>query len=262
MGTATKLTAVFGCLVLVGIGGWSARHYGRVAVEGVVHDYILDHPEILPEAMERLQAKQASQQLAGVRQMVETPFPGAVLGNPNGKVTLVEFSDYACGYCRRSLPDLEALIAKNPDLKVVIRELPIISPASPDAAKMALAAAAQGKFRAFHDAMFAAGQLDANTIAAAAQKAGLDMDRAKAFVANPALQQEFAANMEIANRLGFQGTPSWIAGDQLIAGAVPIDQLAQAVDTARKGGSSDGANFQSTPGSTPVESTPGNSANS
>ena len=241
MGTATKFTVIAGCLVLVGLGGWSAQHYGRTAVEGVVHDYILDHPEILPEAMDRLQQKQARAQLSGVRQTVEQPFPGAVLGNPNGKVTMVEFTDYACGYCRASLPDLEGLVAKNPDLKVVIRELPIISPLSPDAAKMALAAAEQGKFTQFHNAMFAAGQLDPKSIEAAAAKAGLDLDRARKVAASPAVAQELAANVDLANQLGFSGTPSWIIGDRLISGAVGMDQLSAALTQARAGAQSSNA---------------------
>lgn len=230
MGNASKFAIIAGCLVLVGVGGW---YGGRVAVENVVHDYILGHPEILPQAMENLQKRQASQALAGVRQNVETPFPGAVLGNANGKVTLVEFTDFACGYCRQSLGDVAQLIRKNPDLRIVVRELPIISPHSPDAAKMALAAAEQGKYAQFHDAMFAAGQVDGPTIEAVARQVGLDMDRARRISASPTVEAELARNLEIAQRLGFSGTPSWIAGERLIAGAVGIDQLSEAVAAAR-----------------------------
>lgn len=230
MANLTKFAAIAGCVVLVGVGGW---YGGRAAVESVVHDYILEHPEILPEAMDNLQRKQASQQLAGVRQSVETPFPGAVLGNPNGKVTLIEFTDFACGYCRQSLPDVKTLVARNPDLRIVVRELPIISPHSPAAAKMALAAAEQGKYAAFHDAMFAAGQIDPQTIDAVAGKVGLDMERARRIAASPTVAAEVARNLELASRLGFSGTPSWIAGDRLISGAVGIEQLSEAVQTAR-----------------------------
>ena len=178
MAKGLKFAAIIGGLALVGVGGWFG---GRIAVEHVVHDYILENPEILPEAMNELQRRQSAQQLAGVRSTVETPFPGAVLGNPNGKVTLVEFTDFACGYCRQSLPDVKALIENNPDLRIVVRELPIISPQSPEAAKMALAAAEQGKYPAFHDALFAAGQIDDETIEAVARKVGLDMERAREF---------------------------------------------------------------------------------
>lgn len=233
MGNGTKFAVIAGCVALIGLGGWFG---GRVAVEKVVHDYILENPEILPQAMENLQRKQASQQLAGVRQNVETPFPGAVLGNPNGTVTMVEFSDYACGYCRRSLPDVAELLKKNPDLRIVVRELPIIGPESPAAAKMALAAAEQGKFPQFHDAMFAMGQVDAQSIEAAAQKAGLDMERARKVAAGPAVEQELSRNLEIAQRLGFSGTPSWVAGERLISGAVGVDQLSQAIAEARGDG--------------------------
>lgn len=232
MGNGTKFAVIAAGVALIGTGGWFG---GRVAIEHVVHDYILQHPEILPQAMEELQRRQNSQQLAGVRSVVETPFPGAVLGNPNGKVTLVEFTDFACGYCRQSLPDVKALIAKNPDLRIVIRELPIISPASPDAAKMGLAAAEQGKYAAFHDAMFAAGQLDAQTIDAAAQKVGLDMDRARKVAASQPVAEEIGRNLEMASRLGFSGTPSWVAGDRIIAGAVGLGQLSEAVTAARGG---------------------------
>lgn len=230
MGIGTKLAIGAAGLALVGVGGW---YGGRLAIESVVHDYILEHPEILPQAMQNLQEKEAREQLAGVRQSVETPFPGAVLGNPGGRVTLVEFSDYACGFCRKSVPDVAELVKKNPDLRIVIRELPIISPHSPEAAKMALAAAEQGKFSQFHEAMYAAGQVDPQTIEAAAKSVGLDMERARRVAASPVVEAELTRNYEMANRLGFSGTPSWVAGDRLIGGAVGIGQLSKAVEDAR-----------------------------
>ncbi|HKR90967.1 DsbA family protein [Novosphingobium sp.] len=232
MGKGTKFAVIAAFVALIGAGGWFG---GRIAVEHVVHDYILDHPEILPQAMDELQRRQNAQQLAGVRSVVETPFPGAVLGNPDGKVTLVEFSDFACGFCRQSLPDVRMLIARNPDLRIVVRELPIISPNSPAAARMGLAAAEQGKYQAFHDAMFAAGQIDSPTIEAVARKAGLDMDRARRIAASPTVEAEIRRNLDMASHLGFAGTPSWIAGDRLISGAVGVSQLSEAVQAARGG---------------------------
>jgi protein-disulfide isomerase len=204
----------------------------RAAIEKVVRDYILAHPEILPQAMENLQKRENTQRLSAVRGEVEQPFPGAVLGNPQGKVTLVEFSDFACTYCRQSLADVEALVAANPDLRVVVRELPIVSPDSTEAAKMSLAAAEQGKFAEFHRAMFAAGRPDAASIAAAAQAAGLDLARAKRVAALPRVAAELRRNLELARELGFSGTPSWIAGDAMMSGAVGRDQLAAAIAAA------------------------------
>lgn len=230
MGTPAKFAVTAAVLVAVGAAGWFG---GRPAVERVVHDYILEHPEILPQAMEELRRREAAKALAGVRQTVETPFPGATLGNPNGAVTLVEFSDYACGYCRQSLPDVAKLIAQNPDLRIVVRELPIIGPQSPDASKMALAAAEQGKYAQFHDAMYQAGQVDGPTIEAVARRIGLDMDRARRIAGSPTVEAEIGRNMELAQRLGFTGTPSFVVGDKLIPGAVGFDGLAEAVKAAR-----------------------------
>jgi len=206
----------------------------RVAIEELVHAYILEHPEILPEAMDKLQAREASDRLKPVRSALETPFPGAILGNPAGTVTMVEFSDYSCTYCRGSVADVNALVAANPDLKVVLRELPIIAPASEPAAKMALAAAAQGKYSAYHAAMFAGAHPDDASIAAAATKAGVNLAAAHAFVARPEVQQEIEHNLAIFRQLGMNGTPAFTIGSQVIAGAVGKDALQAAVDAARK----------------------------
>lgn len=200
----------------------------------MVRDYILEHPEILPQAMENLQRKDSVERLAAVRDQVETPFPGAILGNPNGKVTLVEFTDFACTFCRQSIAAIDSLIAQHPDLRVVVRELPILSAESGEAAKMALAAAEQGKYPAFHKAMFAVGQISPETIAAAAKVAGMDMARAQAFVTDPKVEAELSGNIDLARRLGFNGTPSWVVGDTVLSGAVGQDKLSAAIEAARK----------------------------
>jgi protein-disulfide isomerase len=222
-----------------GLGGWllGSRQTpsGQAAIEEIVRNYILEHPEILPQAMERLQARENGKQVASAGDALSTPFPGAVLGNPNGSVTLVEFTDYACGYCRTSVPEVEALIAANPDLKVVIRELPILSPASADAARWSLAAAEQGKFEAFHKAMFAAGRPSAETIEAAATRAGLDLGRARKVIAEPRVAAEIDQNLNFARQLHIDGTPSWVIGEQLMAGAVGQKVLQDAIDAAKAG---------------------------
>ena len=226
-------------LLLVGaLGGWwlQARHIGgadKAAIESVVHDYLLEHPEVLPAAMQALQKKDDIKRLSGIRAEVEREWPGEILGNPQGKVTLVEFTDFACTYCRHAVADVEALIAANPDLKVVLRQLPIIAPESADAAKMGLAAAEQGKYAAFHKAMFAAGRPDKASIAAAAKSAGIDLARASRVIADPRIEDELSRNIEIARQLGFNGTPAWVVGDTIISGAVGEAKLARAIAEAR-----------------------------
>lgn len=220
-----------------GAAGWMLKGSGSPAnkaeIEQVVRAYILDHPEILPEAMENLRKREDARNLAAVADEVEKPFPGAILGNPAGKLVLVEFTDFGCTYCRQSVADVEALLAENPDLKVVVRELPILSPASADAARWGLAAAEQGRYPAFHKAMFALGRPSAETIAAAAAEAGLDMARAKKAIADPRVDAEINRNLDLARQLGFNGTPSWVIGDSLLSGAVGKAELARMIEEAR-----------------------------
>lgn len=196
--------------------------------------YLLANPEILPELAQKLEADRQQANIAPLRAELETPFPGAVLGNPNGKVTLVEFSDYACTYCRASMEDVNALIAKNPDLKVVVREYPILTPQSVDAARMALAAAQQGRFAPFHAAMYRLGPPSDETIEAAARDAGIDLDKARSQIASGTFDQQLSANAQMAGQLGFDGTPTWVIGDQTIAGAVGQATLAAAIARERQ----------------------------
>jgi protein-disulfide isomerase len=205
-----------------GLGGYSTR------------DYLLANPEVLPEAMTVLQQREQQARIEPLRRQLETPFPGAILGNPAGSVTLVEFSDYACSYCRQSVADVAALIAAHPDLKVVIREYPILRPESVDAARMALAAAQQGRFARFHDAMFRLGPPTAETIEAAATEAGVDLARARAAIATGAFDTQLHANGQLALQLGISGTPGWIVGNQALNGAVGRETIGDAIEEARR----------------------------
>jgi protein-disulfide isomerase len=157
-----------------------------------------------------------------------------VLGNPSGRVTLVEFSDYACTYCRQSIRDVAELIDDNPDLRVVIREYPILRPESVDAARMALAAAQQGRYARFHDAMFRLGPPTAETIDAAARQAGVDMPRARAAIATGAFDDQLRSNAELAAQIGVSGTPGWVIGNRTLSGAVGRERIGDAIEEARR----------------------------
>lgn len=206
----------------------------RAEIEAVVEAYILDHPEIIPQALERLQQRESAAAIAKLRPAIERPFAGAWGGNPQGDVVITEYSDFACTFCRRSLPDVERLIKTDPGVKIVYRELPILSAQSGPAGKVGLAAARKGRYRAYHLALFALGQpSDANILAAAA-KAGMTPEDVAAAKADPALDREIASNVSVAQQLRFEGTPSFVVGDQILHGAVGYDALKAAVAEARK----------------------------
>ena len=170
--------------------------------------YLLANPEVLPEAMDVLQQRELLARIEPLRGELERPFPGAVLGNPAGSVTLVEFTDYACTYCRASVADVDALIAANPDLKVVIREYPILTAESVDAARMALAAAAK--------------------------EAGIDLALAKTAIDSGMFDSQLQANHALANQLGISGTPGWVIGDRAFNGAVGREKMGEAIEAARR----------------------------
>jgi len=210
-----------------------------------IRGYLLEHPEVLPEAMDRLQARenaryekaQATAQKVVPQHLtqLQTPYAGAWAGNPQGDVTVVAFMDYACGYCRASLPGIDELIAKDPGVRVVYREYPVLGPESGVAARWALAAAEQGKFRAFHDALYAAGAPSVENIAIAADKAGLDKAVALRTIQSKPVEAEIAANHQLGAALAMTGTPAWVIGGKLLSGARDYAGLAAAVAEARAG---------------------------
>lgn len=225
-------------------GGGAAAAVGAIAAVAAMHGldlrkapdrgayirtYLLEHPEVIPEAMERLQDKQTASLIAAHRGAIETPFPGAVAGNPKGDVTLVEYFDYACGYCRASVADVDRLIAADSNIRVVYKELPILSAYSDRAARMSLVAAQAGKFSAYHHALYGEGALDDAKIDRAAESVGLDAKAAD----SPAIAREIETNLDLARSLRLSGTPTFVVGDTMLNGAVGYDGLKDAIARTR-----------------------------
>jgi protein-disulfide isomerase len=205
----------------------------KAAIEKIVRDYILEHPEIIPEAVERLQAKRVADRIGESRKAIETPYAGAWEGAADGDVTLVEFFDYACGYCRASLADLAKLVGEDKKLKIVYRELPILSDQSADAAKVSLLAAEKGQYMPYHRALYAAGRVTRDSIIAAAAKVGINKAEAEAAMESTKYDAEIQSNIALAQRLQATGTPTFVIGDQVLNGAVGYDALKKAVGEAR-----------------------------
>lgn len=207
----------------------------KAAIEKIVREYILAHPEIIPEAMTRMQTREVTRLLDSNRKEIETPFAGAVAGNPKGDVSVVVFFDYACPYCRQGHADIAKLAASDPQVRIVYRDFPVLSPASDEAAMASLSAAQQGKYTRFHNAMFETpGKVAHERTVAMVRTAGLnEMQTAKDLNA-PALKAEIKKNLELGRALGLTGTPSYVVGNQILSGAVGYDKLKEAVALARK----------------------------
>ena len=196
----------------------------------MVRDALLADPQMLVDAGEALRDRQFASTLTPIRAGLETPYHSSWKGAAKPAVTLTYFFDYACGYCRQSNPDIEKLIAENKDLRVVYRELPILGPDSVAAARVSLAASKAGKFAQYHDALSAAGRPGPDTIALAANAAGVSPQP----VDDAAQEAELKANMAYAGQLGATGTPLFIIGDRVINSAPGYPALKAAVEAARK----------------------------
>ena len=206
----------------------------RAEIEAIVRDYILNHPEIIPEAVARLEQAEARKVLAANRAAIETPFPGAMAGNPQGDVKLVVFFDYACPYCRQGHADVQKLVREDPKLMVIYRDFPVLSPASTEAALASLSAATQGGYGKFHDAMFESpGRVSQARTLGIVKGVGLSEAKVTADQNSAALKAEVNRNLELGRNLGLTGTPSYIIGNRILSGAVGFDRLKAAVAAAR-----------------------------
>ena len=200
------------------------RLAGRIVRQGMLSD-----PQILVDTADALRDRQYAPILAQYRKALETPFGSSWKGAEKPEVVLVEFFDYACAYCRASLPHVEQLLKEDKGLRVVFRELPILGQDSVAAARVSLAASKTGHFNQYHDALYAAGRPAPQTIAAAAQAAGI----VPSLDADPQVEGELKQNLQIAGQLGATGTPMWVIGDRVLSGAVGYEVLKKAIADAR-----------------------------
>ncbi len=220
-----------------------AAKVSKEEVEKLVRDYILHNPEIILKSVRDHQAKQQAEKTARAKKQLDdkheelTRSPGSpVGGNPEGDVTVVEFFDYRCGYCRKSFPALIELERTDPKVRIVFKEFPILGPQSLFAARAALAARAQGKYLALHKAMMG-GRVPVSEagIMAAAKSLGIDAEKLRKDMDDPAVAAEIRKNNQLAADLGIRGTPAFVVGKELIPGAADIARLRQLVRQARSG---------------------------
>ena len=211
-------------------------------IDMLIQDYLRQHPEAVLESLkaaqqkaEAAQAAQQGQMIAAKRgELLHDP-DSAVGGNPNGDVTLVEFFDYRCPYCKAIEPSLEALIKEDGKLRVVYQEIPILGPVSVYASRAAIAARKQGEYAAFHDRMMALrGTIDDDAVMHVAKASGLDLTKLKSDMASAETEAVIQRNYALADTLGIDATPALVIGNKLTMGAVDIDRLRQLIAEARK----------------------------
>lgn len=223
---AAVVGGIVGSLLTGGLMLFAAPEFlsSRIVRQGLLAD-----PNILSETVDALRDAQYAPVLEANRAAIEVPFASSWKGSAKPDVTLVEFYDYACPYCKASNPVIDRLLKEDQGLRVVYRELPILGPDSVVAARLALQASKMGRFGRFHDTLWAAGRPAQDTVEKAAQAAGIP----PAPVQDPAIEAELKKNFQLAGQLGATGTPVFIVGDRVMNGAVGYDALKQAIATAR-----------------------------
>ena len=219
-----------------------AQELSEERVKELALEAILENPQIIMEAVQLLEQQEATAQaeatadvLKEQRQLLEQAPNAPVLGNPDGDVTVVEFFDYNCPYCRRAMLEVEGLIEADPNVRFVFREWPILGDGSVFAAKAALAARNQDKYEEFHWALMGMEErAQEASVLRIAEEIGLDVDQLLSDMEAPEVQAHIDESMRLAQALGFSGTPSFVIGDNLVPGLVEQDQLEALVDEARE----------------------------
>jgi protein-disulfide isomerase len=216
-------------------------------IETIIKNYLVAHPEVLEEAMGELSKRQAAEDAqkheASITENAKAIFNsphGVVLGNKDGDVTFVEFFDYNCGYCKRAMAVMLDLMKSDPKLKVVLKEFPVLSQGSVEAAQVAVAVRMQDptgkKYLDFHQKLLGGrGAADKARALAAAKDAGADMSRLEKDIASPEVKATIDENMKLAEAMGMNGTPSYVIGKQIVVGAIGLDGLKEKIGLARCG---------------------------
>lgn len=231
--------------IVLGVAGLAAPLHSeeatlpRAEVERIVRDYLLREPEVLMEALEALQAKRqeadARAQKEALAARAEALFddPADPVVNPEGDVTVVEFFDYRCPYCRNMVDGLTGLLEQDSGVRMVFKEIPILGEDSVRASRAALAAARQDRYMEMHQALMATDDFRQESIERLASEAGLDVERFRSDMESEEVRALIAGNLALADELGINGTPTFVVGETLIPGAVPVDRLAELVEHER-----------------------------
>lgn len=211
-----------------------------------IREYLIANPEIMIEVQQALQAKQqatqqeqASQVIAERSEAIFNAPTDIALGNPDGEITVVEFFDYNCGYCKRAHDDMQAVLASNDDVRFVLKEFPILGPDSLAAHRvsMALKTVAPEQYAAFQDALMSAPSADEATALAITAELGVDEQALREQMEDPAIDAEISRSYELADALGITGTPTYIVGDEAVFGAMGAEVLNDKIENIRDCGS-------------------------
>ena len=215
----------------------------RDAIEAIVRDYLLANPEIIDKALGLLQMKRQAEERARTQAAIRENDEALrahpmspVSGNTQGDVTLVEFFDYQCGYCKRALATMETMLKTDADLRIVWKEFPILGPVSRIAARAAMAADQQGQYLPFHLALMREPKLSKERVFEIAGETGLDIDRLLRDMEDPAIDAYIEETSALARKLGIGGTPAFVVGDTLIPGVIDAAQMKDLVAAARADG--------------------------
>ena len=238
-------------LLLAAAGGYAFKEFAaardaaeappQAVLEQAISQYLRDHPQEVMAALQQARAIEERQQKVEADQALEQKQDqifrnpaDPVIGNPDGDVTVVEFFDYRCPYCKRVQDSLNALVKVDPNVRVVFKEFPILGPESVVAAKIALAAHRQGKYEAVHNALMAhRGSFEEAALLDVAASAGADATKLAADMEDPAILGQLQANDSLAATLGITGTPGFLFNKQLVPGAIMLEDMKKYVSAAR-----------------------------
>lgn len=248
----TPPIAVFGLILaallalpIFSAGAWAQNAADRPAIEAIIRDYLIKNPEIIQEALNELEKRQREAEQAALRRITADPMSPlyvsehhTVIGNPEGDVTIVEFFDFNCGYCKRGLADLQKLLDSDKKVRIILKEFPILAPGSRDASAVALALRSQfdrEKLWKFHtNLMLSRGSVGKEQALGVAKDLGADLGKLEAALTSPKIASAFEESRLLADALGITGTPSYVVAEELVVGARGYDALAMRVANYRK----------------------------
>lgn len=212
----------------------------RSEIEAIIRDYFIKHPEMIEELQQLAQAEKIKRAINEHKEVLLNSPRQVTIGNPKGDVTMVEFFDYNCGYCKRALDDMATLLKNDPKLRIVLKEMPVLSQGSLEAAQVGAALTMQDttgkRYLDFHQKLLSnRGQADKAKAMAVAKEVGADMPRLEKDLASAEIKLALEESMKLAEAFGIQGTPSYVIGNEVLVGAVGLKELQAKINNARCG---------------------------